>query len=79
MASNDSEPIAALLSACRLLLHSILTRTRTEDDAGAWTVRLRAAKKHVDQAILGRSLEDDAVQRLQGDRRRVGSLAWRFA
>ncbi|MBM3976098.1 MAG: DUF4388 domain-containing protein [Planctomycetes bacterium] len=64
MPTHDSE-LAALLGACRLLLRSILSRTRTEDDAGGWTVRLRTAKKHVDKAIMSLSLDEDAVKQMQ--------------
>ena len=64
MTANDTE-LASLLAACRLLIRSILTRARTDDDPRGSTVRLRTAKKHVHKAVLSLSLDGTTTQGLE--------------
>lgn len=66
MAANDTE-LAALLAACRLLMRSILARTRAEHDQGGWTVRLRTAKRHVHKAVLSLNLDADSARDLHAE------------
>lgn len=61
MASDDRE-IGSLLAACRQLMRSILTLSRTEDDPRGGTLRIRAAKRHVHEAVLSLNHDTGAEQ-----------------
>ncbi|HEX6885304.1 MAG TPA: DUF4388 domain-containing protein [Planctomycetota bacterium] len=59
MASDERE-VSSLLAACRQLMRSILTLSRAEEGPLGGTLRIRAAKRHVHEAVASLNLDAGA-------------------